>query len=497
MITNKQARRIFKMSQKPKNTLNKIALKADVDVKTARKYLTLKKLPEEVKIDHNWRTRKCPFEEDWDYIEGMLDINSSLEAKTIFDYLIREYPKKYFEGQLRTLQRKIKVWKATKGSSKEVYFSQIHKPGELCESDFTCMNELGITINGAAFVHLLYHFVLTYSNWETAEICYSESFESLSEGFQNAMWELGAVPKKHRTDRLTTAVYNIGDKKGTFQKRYSELLNHYNITGERTQPASPNENGDIEQRHYRLKKAIKQELMLRGSKDFKSLKEYQIFIKTLLTRLNQGRAEKLNEELRSLSLLPIRRLESCKEIPLRVGPGSTINILHNTYSVHSRLIGEKIKVKAYIQHLEIWYAQKCLEKIPRLKGDGNHKIDYRHIISWLIRKPGAFENYRYKQDMFPTTRFRIAYDWLKAKYPQSGHKKYLELLHLAAKEGETIVNNALLMIIDAGGNFDNNKIKEIVSKKLDTNDKQDVTVDTIDITSYDSFLENKEELCYA
>ena len=239
------------MSQNPKSTLTKIALKTDVDVKTARKYLDLKQLPDEIKPEHTWKTRKDPFEDAWSDIKNMLGINSGLEAKTIFDDLQIKQPDKYLEGQLRTLQRKIKIWRAIEGPAKEVFFSQEHKPGDLCESDFTRMKELNITINGMLFDHLIYHFVLTYSNWETGEICYSESFESLSEGLQNALWELGGVPKKHRTDRLSTAVCNIGDEKGTFQKRYLELLNHYGITGEKTQGASPNENGDIEQRQDR------------------------------------------------------------------------------------------------------------------------------------------------------------------------------------------------------------------------------------------------------
>lgn len=485
------------MSQNPENTLTRIALKTDIDMKTARKYLDLKQLPDEIKPEHTWKTRKDPFGDIWNEIKDMLEINSGLEAKTIFDDFKDKYPDKYSEGQLRTLQRRIKVWRATDGPAKEIFFAQEHKPGELCESDFTRMKELDITINGILFDHLVYHFVLTYSNWETGRICYSESFESLSEGLQNALWELGGVPKKHRTDRLSTAVHNIGDEKGTFKKRYMELLNHYGITGEKTQAASPNENGDIEQRHYRFKNAVDQELMLRGSRDFKLIDEYNLFLKGLFKKLNKCRQNKLQEEIKNLSALPQGRQESCKKIRLRVGPGSAIHVLHNTYSVHSRLIKEKIEVKAYMDHLEIWYAQKCVDKIPRLKGEGNHKIDYRHIIDWLIRKPGAFENYRYREDMFPTTRFRIAYDSLKKTFPGTGHKKYLEILHLAATEGEEIVDNALKTLIEAEIELNIEHIKEITTKGSDLSYKQDVKVDVLDITAYDVFLENNKEAYHA
>jgi hypothetical protein len=496
MISKKQARRIFKMSQNSKNTQSKMAFKTDTDVKTVRKYLKIKKLPDEIKPIHNWKTRENPFEKDWDEIKEMLGNNQGLESKTILEYLNSEYNNKYSEGQLRTLQRKVKIWKAIEGPGNEVYFPQIHKPGVLCESDFTSMNKLKIKIKNNYFPHLIYHFVLTYSNWETGYICFSESFESLSEGFQNAIWELGGTPKKHRTDRLTTAVYNSADK-SRFQTNYIQLLNHYSITGEKTQAASPNENGDVEQRHYRFKKAVDQQLMLRGSRNFQSIQDYSDFIKGLFKKLNKHRQIKLQEELKTLSALPTRRRESCREILLKVGSISTINVLGNTYSVHNRLIGEKIKVKIYISNLEIWYAQKCVEKIPRLKSSGNRNINYRHIIDWLIRKPGAFINYKYQKDMFPSTRFRIAYDSLMQKYPDTGHKKYLKILHLAAKEGEAYVEKAILFLIQKNKKIVFEEIKKIVSEKNIIKNNHDVVVDILDIKNYDNFLEKKMKVCYA
>ena len=132
------------------------------------------------------------------------------------------------------MQRKIKRWRALEGPSKEVYFPQKHRPGELCASDFTHMNKLEITINGIKFNHMIYHFVLTYSNWETGTISFSESFESLSEGLQNALWELGGVPSKHRTDRLSSAVHKVSSPE-EFTQRYKGLLNHYKLMGQKIQ----------------------------------------------------------------------------------------------------------------------------------------------------------------------------------------------------------------------------------------------------------------------
>ena len=153
-------------------------------------------------------------------------------------------------------------------SGREVFFAQQHPPGRLGASDFTHMEELGVTIQGQSFPHLIYHFVLTYSNWETGTVCFSESFESLSEGLQNALWELGKVPHRHRTDRLSTAVNNMIDPV-EFTDRYKGLMRYYGLESEKTQAGHGNENGDVEQRHLRFKRAVEQELMLRGSAGFR------------------------------------------------------------------------------------------------------------------------------------------------------------------------------------------------------------------------------------
>ena len=220
MVTDKQVRRLMKLIN-TEDTIATAASKAGMDEKTARKYFRLEKLPSEIAGPHTWRTRKDPFEDVWDGVQGLLEINPGLEAKTIFDDLQRRYPGRFSDGQLRTLQRRIKIWRALEGPSKEVFFPQIHYPGQLCQSDFTDMKKLGVTIQQEPFDHLIYHFVLTYSNWEAGSICFSESFESLSEGLQNALWELGGVPKSHRTDCLTTAVQKNGPSGGIYPAIYS------------------------------------------------------------------------------------------------------------------------------------------------------------------------------------------------------------------------------------------------------------------------------------
>jgi len=492
MVTDQQVRRLLKMLVKDK-TLEIAALKSDMDVKTARKYRDIGKLPSEIKVEHTWRTRDNPFSSIWSEITNLLSTNPGLEAKTIFEYFQRQYADKYQDGQLRTLQRHIKQWRALEGPPKEVFFPQIHYPGELSQSDFTHMSSLNITINKIPFNHMIFHFVLTYSNWETGMVCFSESFESLSEGLQNAFWELGGVTRNHRTDQLTAAVQKATNP-DEFTKRYQALLNHYRVKGKKIQVNRPNENGDVEQSHYRFKKAVDQSLILRGNRDFVNVKEYELFLRTIFKQLNSGRLVRFREELDVLNELPSNRIESCKRLKVKVGPSSTIRVNHNVYSVHSRLIGEHINIKLFVDKLEIWYAQKCIEIIPRLRGEEKYYIQYRHIIDSLIRKPGAFENYRYKSDLFPTTHFRLVYDVFQKIYPTRYNKEYLKILDLAAKENEGLVDNAIKYLIETSTPIKYNTIIKLVKESQNIISINDVSIQDVNINIYDTLLQHVEAI---
>ncbi len=487
MVTDKQVRRLFKLKHTEKD-LGIAAIKSGMDEKTARKYNRQGKLPSELEKHHTWRTRHDPFEGDWDGIKSMLEINPGLEAKTIFEHLQRVKPGRFSDGQLRTLQRRIKAWKGSQGPPKEVFFPQVHKPGQLCQSDFTHMNELEITIGGLFFDHMIYHFVLTYSNWETGTICFSESFESLSQGLQNALWNLGGVARMHRTDCLTTAVNKAGHPE-TFTRRYRDLLNHYGLKGCKTNPNSPHENGDVEQRHHRFKRAVDQSLLLRGNRDFADKTEYDQFLGKLFDQLNSGRTQRFMQEQAVLHLLPKRRIESCKKMSMKVGPSSTIRVNHNVYSVDSRLIGEAIVVRLYMDRIEILHGQKMVDTLPRLRGEGKHNINYRHIIDSLVRKPGAFENYRYRDGLFPTSRFRIAYDSLKKHHsPSIAVKQYLNILYLAARDSETAVDDALRFLIDRNSRITDEHVKTLIRSKAPVPSASEVHVPSVDLACYDQLL---------
>lgn len=486
MVTDQQVRRLKKLVNKEKN-LEIAASKAGMSKKTACKYIKKNKLPSEFKTAHTWRTRGDPFEDVWEEVKEHLKVNSGLEAKTLFEEVQGKYPGDFSDGQLRTLQRKIKRWRALEGSAKEVFFAQKHYPGVLCASDFTNMNEFGIRINGQNFPHLIYHFVLTYSNWETGTICFSESFESLSEGLQNALWELGGVPLEHKTDQLTAAINKLNNPE-EFTSSYNALLKHYGLIGKKTQVRCPNENGDIEQRHNRFKRAIEQKLLLSGGRDFVSRNAYEGFLKKLFRQLNSNRQDRFSEELYKLRQLPESRLNTIKKKRVKVGPGSTIHVQHNTYSVNSRLIGEWVDIYIYADYLEIWYAQKAVEKIPRVRGGYKSRINYRHIIDWLIRKPGAFENYRYRNDLFPTSRFKMAYDELLLSNSPMANKEYLKILYLSAKETEEGVDNALRFLLDKGETITSEAVEDLVKIPHKIPAPTDINIMIVNPVIYDELL---------
>ena len=490
MVTDQQIRRLYKLSN-IEQTQEIAAAKAGMDVKTARKYLRARRLPSEMKAERHWRTRQDGFSAVWPEIQEQLRTNPGLEAKTVLAALQRQSPDRFADGQLRTLQRRIKQWRATEGPAQEVYFVQEHRAGELCESDFTHLTDFEITIGGEPFAHMLYHFVLTYSNWETGTICPSESFASLSEGLQNALWELGGVPLLHRTDRMTAAVNNLTDQ-AEFQRSYQALLRHYGIEGRKIQTGQPNENGDIEQRHYRFRRALEQALLLRGDRDFVTVEHYSAFLSKLFEQLNSGRQKRLAEEIERLAPLPDRRLESARRVRVRVNSGSLITAGRNSYSVNSRLIGEIVEARLFPDHVEVWYGGQRVEQLPRLHGRTDYRIDYRHIIDWLVRKPGAFANYRYREHLFPSSRFRKAYDVLKEAMPNRCDRRYLQILELAAKEGEARVDDALRLLLASESGTrtiaDAEAFCESMRRCEQAPEIVDVAIPEVSLTSFDQLL---------
>ena len=447
MTRDQQVRRFMSLIKKGL-PLCTAAAKAGMSEPTARKYRTAAKLPSQLKKEHDWRTRPDPFTAVWPEIQTMLQRDVGLQAKTVFEELRRRYPNRFPDGQLRTLQRRFRDWRALHGPDREIFFPQVYIPGEQGQSDFTSMNALNITIAGAAFKHLVYHFVLPFSNWEHVTICYSESFESLSQGLQEALWTLGAVPAIHRTDNLSAATHELIKTRGRgFTARYLELLNHYGMKPSKNHPGKANENGDVEQSHYRFRDGIDQRLRLLGTRNFNTLEAYSDFLRDIARERNASRKHQLDQELQRMRPLPARRLDAFREQDVTVARSSVVRIMHNAYSVPSRLIGHRLRARIYADYIELYYRGCAVERLERIRGTENCRIDYRHMVHSLVRKPGAFRRFVYRESMFPSLAFRKAYDALVDRSSKWADLEYLRILYLAATTLESRVEAALEQLL--------------------------------------------------
>jgi hypothetical protein len=474
-------------------SLRRAALRANMDRKSARKYRALGQFPEEARKPRTWRTWPDALAEVWPAVAEQLQQEPRLQAKTLWEWLQRTHPGTYPESMRRTFERRVRQWKASQGSAKEVFFTQEHPPGRLGASDFTSMNDVQVTVAGVAFPHLLYHFVLTCSNWEHVTLCVGEDFASLSAGLQNALWALGAVPERHRTDRMTLAVHHDGQAE-QFTAKYRALLEHYGVQAEATNPASGHENGDVESSHRHFKEAVDQALLLRGSRDFTSRDVYWDLVQSVQARRNASRAAQVTVELAYLRPLPAQRLETQERERVRVRRGSTIRVKYNTYSVPARLIGAEVEARIGLEEIEVWYAQQLVQRMPRLRGQDKHHIDYRHIISWLVRKPGAFARYVYREDLYPTLTYRRAYDALVAQQPARADKEYVRLLYLASQEGEGCVEQAVAKLLDQRQPLSEQAVRTLLGEATSLSEAACVEVAPVDLRCYDVLLsENYEE----
>jgi len=262
-VSDAQVRKLMEEMSKH-GRIGQAAMKADMDRKTARKYVTAGTLPSEMQKARDWRTREDPFAEHWPALEAQLREAPGLEAKTLLDELIARYPEQYTEGQLRTLQRRVRQWRATEGPEQDVKLAQRHRPGEAAQSDFTHTKELGITIAGELFVHMLFVFVLPFSNWAWATVCLSESMAALRRGVQRALFQLGRVPQHHQTDNSTAATHHVPDGKRealesgkrAFNADYLALMRHFGMEPRTTAVGAKEQNGDVEAQNGALKRRL-------------------------------------------------------------------------------------------------------------------------------------------------------------------------------------------------------------------------------------------------
>lgn len=498
-VTDTQVRIIMRERSKGK-TQEQAAAKANLRSReTVRKYERLGKLPSELKKPREYRTRSDPFEEDWPEAEKMLKDAPELEAKTLFEWLCEQQPGRYQEGQLRTFQRRVSTWRVF-NEEQELTLEQVRKPGEMMQTDGTWMTELGVTINRQEFPHLLIHSVLPYSNWEWGRVAQSESLLAIRLGIQSSVMKLGHVPKIHQTDNSTAATHKLGredrekgsDERG-FNDEYLQLMAHFGMEPQTIHLDSPNENGDIEAANGAFKKAVKQHLLLRGSTDFENLAAYETFLGQIMEKRNALRSKKLTEELAVMKPLQANPWPEMRELRVRVNRAGIIRVQNNGYSVPSGLKGKQVTVRVYEWNIEVWYANRRVETVPRLTGDKKYHINYRHVIDTLLRKPGGFRNYRHQAELFPRTVFRQTWDALQKRLsPRRADIAYLRILKLAARGLETDVAAVLEELLVSKQVWDDQTVADRVyplQPKI-----PDLKINPVNLQEYDRLL-NQEVCC--
>jgi len=492
--------RIIMRERSAGKTQEQAAAKADINSrKTVRKYERLGKLPSELKKPREYRTRSDPFEDDWAEAERMLEKAPELEAKTLFEWLCEQHTEKYQEGQLRTFQRRVSTWRALNGSE-ILTLEQVRHPGEMMQTDGTWMTELGITINGEEFPHLLIHSVLPYSNWEWGRVAQSESLLAIRLGIQSTLMKLGYVPKIHQTDNSTAATHKLGPearekslKERGFNDEYLQLMAHLGMEPQTIHIGASNENGDIEAANGSFKQAVKQHLLIRGSTDFESLKAYETFLAQIMDQRNALRSEKLAEELAVMQPLTAAPWPEMRESRPRVNRAGLIRVQNNGYSVPSGLRGKRVIVRVYEWKIEVWYANQCVETLPRLTGLKKYHINYRHIIDTLLRKPGGFRNYRHRDELFPSSVFRQSWDALQRRLsPRRADIAYLRILKLAAKGLETDVAAVLEELLASQEIWDDRTVAERVQPRYPH--VPSLEENTVNLKEYDQLL--SPEVCY-
>jgi hypothetical protein len=347
---------------------------------------------------------------------------------------------------------------------------------------------------------MLIHSVLPYSNWEWGRVAQSESLLAIRLGLQSALVNLGHVPKIHQTDNTTAATHKLGpearekslDERG-FNEEYLQLLTHFGIEPRTIHVGNPNENGDIEASNGAFKRAVKQHLLLRGSCDFESLEAYEAFLWQIMEKRNALRSERLAAELAVMQPLKVEPWPQMRELRPRVNRAGIVRVCHNGYSVPSGLKGKWVKVRVYEWKIEVWYANQCVETLPRLTGVKRYHINYRHVIDTLLRKPGGFRNYRHRDGLFPTSVFRRAWEALNQRFsPRRADISYLRILKLAARGMETDVAAALEDLLNSKMTWDDQTVAERVQPLQPMIPSLETSI--VNLAEYDQLL--SQEVCY-
>lgn len=459
MITEQQYRRLMKEYQKS-GQVGRAALKASVDRKTAARYIARGQGPE-VREARWWRTRQDPLKAVWPEAERWLGRAPELEAKALFEHLLATRPGEISARSLRTFYQRVAQWKREHGAPREVFFPQAREPGRSIQLDWTYAHDLAVKIDGQAFPHLLCHAVLPYSNWEWAVPCRSESFLSLKAGLSGALWELGGVPWQLQTDQSSTATHPLrrGSRERGFNPEYLAFCAHLGLEARTINKASPQENGDVESAHGHLKRRLEAHLMLRGSRVFAREADYATFVAQVCRGANGLRQAKVAEEIAVLRPLPATRYPEAEEMAVRVSSFSTARVKNCAYSLPSQLIGAMVTAQVTESEVAFVHAGREVARYRR-RGGQEPTIDYRHVIHSLVRKPGAFAGYIYREELFPRPVFRQVYDRLKQADEKRCDAGYVRVLAVAAEVGEDPVADVLGTLLREGAVPDENTVRD-------------------------------------
>jgi transposase InsO family protein len=441
------------------------------------------------------RRRPDPLAEVWDSeIVPMLEAAPGLRAVAIFEEICRR-DLGIAPGVRRTLERRIAGWRALNGPNRDVIFRQEHPPGRMGLSDFTDMGALGITIAGERFGHRLYHFRLAFSGFEHAHVVLGgESFVALAEGLQNALWALGGVPQQHRSDSLSAAFHNLDrEAQEDLTRRYEELCAHYGMTPSRNNRGVAHENGSIESAHGHLKNVLRDELLLRGSRDFADLAAYRRFIDEVVGRRNARNRKRIEIERAVLEPLPARRTSDYEEARVLVTSSGGFILRRIFYSVPSRLVGHRLNVHVYDDRLECFLGATQLLTLrrgrpPQGSGKHGHVVDYHHVIHALRKKPMALLNLVYRDQLFPRRAYARAFELLLARESDKQACRtmvgLLALAHDRACEAE--LAHAIDADLDAGCPPDLDRLRDRF--KPDQAAIPIVAVELVPLSAYDELV---------
>jgi len=434
-ITDSQMRMYMKFRQT--DTARLSAAKSGFSSSSGYRVDKDRRLPSQKKALRQ-RRRPDPLAGVWESeIVPILKSAPGLRPVAIFEEIVRRHPE-IGVGVRRTLERRIRTWRAIHGPEQEVIFRQVHEPGRMGLSDFTDMADLAVTVSGESLDHRLYHFRLAYSGFEHAHVILGgESYVALAEGLQNALWALGGAPSEHRSDSLSAAFRNLDrDAQEDLTRRYDDLCAHYGMAPSRNNTGVAHENGSIESSHGHLKRGLEDALLLRGSRDFEDLAAYRRFVDEIVGRRNARLGQRIDAERIVLQDLPGRRTADYEETIVTVTSSSGFVLRKVFYSVHSRLIGHRLRVRLYDDRLDVYLGGTHQMTVPRGRASANgkhdHIVDYRHVIHALKRKPMALMGLVYRDKLFPRRAYARAFEALVDHLPpKAACRIMVELLALA------------------------------------------------------------------